>query len=105
MHNKQHSPGNKVISVLKQMVLDREIDLNSFDAYRKTNILICCSIIKLEDFAFIGFFQKIVEEELSILNNEQLVNLARISIIYVKEFDGFMVDLHLELVKRLNYLD
>jgi hypothetical protein len=77
-----------VISVSK---IFKITDLEGFEI---TNIIVAASSLRINDREFIEKLIGQLEKQLEKLDKDDLMNLARCFIVYVKQFEGFYVKIH-----------
>ena len=80
---------------MKNLVLASEIFvIDDFEGYELVNVCVAVSSLKINDREFIENLVKALQKNLKKLDKDDLLNLARSFIIYIRLFEDFYLEVH-----------
>lgn len=80
---------------MKHLVLASEVFvIDDFEGYELVNICVAASSLKINDREFIENLIKTIQKKISKLEKEDLINLARSFILYIRLFEDFYLEIH-----------
>jgi len=80
---------------MKNLVLASEVFvIDDFEGYELVNVCVAVSSLKINDREFIENLVKALQKNLKKLDKDDLLNLARSFIIYIRLFEDFYLEVH-----------
>ena len=80
---------------MKNLVLASEVFvIDDFEGYELVNVCVAVSSLKIKDREFIENLVKALQKNLKKLDKDDLLNLARSFIIYIRLFEDFYLEVH-----------
>ena len=80
---------------MKNLVLASEVFvIDDFEGYELVNVCVAVSSLKINDREFIENLVKDLQKNLKKLDKDDLLNLARSFIIYIRLFEDFYLEVH-----------
>ena len=96
----------KTLNILKTMPAESKVfKLSDLEGYEIVNIMIAMSVLKLNEKEFMVLLIKELKKKLDSLQTQDLVNLARSFVIYVRIFEDFFLEIHSKCCDRYKELE
>ena len=93
----------QTIQILKEVLFKNQAwGINDLEPFEVINIIICMATLKENDLEFLKELVNYLDPKLKILDKNDLINLARVALIYLKQYNEFYVKIHNECVDRIN---
>ena len=96
----------KTLSILKMIPNESKVfKMSDLEGFEIINIMIAMSVIKINDKEYMAELIKQLKPKLDLLKKEDLVNLARCFVIYVRIFEDFFLLIHLKCCDHFKEFD
>ena len=95
-----------VFNLLKKIPGDNQIwKIYELESYEIVNIIVAMSSLKRDDKEFLNLLIQLLEKKLNKLDNNDLINLARAFVVYVRQFEDFFIKIHEVCCERMESLE